>query len=148
MSKKFCSEYLSRIEWEGLQDKIGISQINESNILNDTAQKIELYRDEHYKIKSKVFGVFKSKSKELVQDGIAGDVIKSTEIKGTNYHGLEKFTLSHCYLGNISYKFKNESILSKSYEAELLVHRIKREYSNSSISIWLTEWYICYNKCD
>lgn len=64
---------LERIEWEVLRDKIIIQNLTNLGGLPKGSQRIEVWRDESYKIKAKVYGTVSNNDEHSkFEKGIAG----------------------------------------------------------------------------
>ncbi|MBX4258842.1 hypothetical protein KTC96_14255 [Clostridium estertheticum] len=148
MGKDGQNVYLDRIEWEGLQSKRIIKENISSVILKDTANEIEIWRGEDYKIKAKITGVFMHGEDTLSYKGKAGEIIKPVEITGENYHGIEKFKLEHCYIGNESSTGAVDvsGNFYRNYSIELMTYHVERKTNSKEEVSWLTDWYINSHK--
>lgn len=131
---------LEHIEWEGLQKPWEIDQIDLSKNLFQGSKKIEIWRDESYKIKAKIMGNPKDDDKEKIDgDRKPGKMIPTFNIKGTLYNGFIKYELDGCVLSGITYNTHNGETV---FEAPLLTHEIKKIFPNDNKTAWLTEWYL------
>ncbi|MGG4012476.1 hypothetical protein [Bacillus smithii] len=137
-------KHVSYLEWEGLQDKYEITNINTPQTLK--FGKITLFRDEEYNIKGFINGEGNSKDlfEELHGNGEPGQRIKPFEIKGTSNHGLELYTLRHCYLGDITNKatLLGNDNYKEEYKVGLSSFFVEKKYNNGNNLRSLTEWYL------
>jgi len=131
--------HLSRIEWEGLQGKWEIEERKESSILPSASQKIEVWRDEQYKLKAKVTGTPTDALGGMFPDYLEpGTLVPSVELNGSDLYGTIDYKLSNCAVKSTSQR-GNES-----FEADLVTHRVRRRFlkRESAEMAWLTEWYL------
>lgn len=140
----FLSEILNRIEWEGLQEQYKIENNISADELKGTARSIEVWRDENYKIRAKIKGIFTSEVDDLLDDGVAGERIVPFTIKGSSSYDIELYNLNHCYIGNINSSYKNSepNEYVNSYEADLLTYEVEKISKSDKEASWLTEWYL------
>jgi len=138
--------FLPRIEWEWLEQEYEIRENVSAKFLRGTSNNvIKLWRDENYKIAGVISGFLSDKQKGIdLEEGKAGEKVVPYEIVGTNTNGFEKYKLSHCYLGNISYGWAPQTSddYVKKYEAKLVTFHVERFYDFSEKTAWLTEWYL------
>ena len=74
---------------------------------------------------------------------IAGTIVPSIEIEGSDYHGLISYKLSHCYIGSISNNVTRlDSNPKTSFIADLVVYRIEKKTLHDSEPDILVEWYL------
>lgn len=144
MGTKEQDVYLDRIEWEGLQNRIIIKENINSDFLKDTANKIEIWRGEDYKIRGEICGIFNNDEDRLSYDTTSGEIIKPIEITGENHYGTEKYSLKHCYIGNQNIKTKivANGHLNRTYDAELITYHVERKLDIECDISWITDWYI------
>ncbi|WP_422448968.1 hypothetical protein [Thermoanaerobacterium sp. DL9XJH110] len=135
---------LERIEWEVLRDKIIIQNLTSLGGLPKGSQRIEVWRDESYKIKAKVYGTVSNNDEHSeFEKGIAGTKVPTFTVEGTDATGLVKYTLNHCFVRNIQKKFVwNGEGYVTNFEAELATYELKIQYSNREQSDWHVEWFL------
>ncbi len=134
--------YLPRISWEGLQGKWEIDHLRESTNLPPGSEKIEVWRDDQYKIKAKITGTSNEPKDLLPGSGEVGIITSTFEIEGSSDYGMVDYRLEHCLLSGISYKY-----LENSFEADLKTYSVRRILSREwSQRVWLTEWYLNSHK--
>lgn len=73
--------YLPRIEWEGLQNRWHVEDLEDSPALPHGSESVELWRDAQYKIKARVTGTPTGPSSHLLPDyGEPGTIVPSFEV--------------------------------------------------------------------
>jgi hypothetical protein len=136
--------YLSRLEWEGLQEKCLIDTIVEPDFLLPCVEKIEIWRNEDYLIKAQMISKYDTAIENPLPHGKAGERANPIVVKGNSLHGSETYEMDKCYIGNINSNLQLNS--SGEYinqcSAELLTFRIKRTNNTDSKRWSLTEWYL------
>jgi|LSQX01.1.fsa_nt_gb hypothetical protein len=136
---------LSRVEWEGFTSKLEIEKIKESELIPKGSEAIEIWRDDNYKLKSRILGGYEGFMYEPGGNDkhIAGTIVPSIEIEGSDYHGLISYKLSHCYIGSISNNVTRlDSNPKTSFIADLVVYRIEKKTLHDSEPDILVEWYL------
>ena len=131
--------YLSRIEWEGLQGKWEIEDLKESPILPSGSRKIEVWRDEQYKIKAKVTGTPTDALGGMFPEyAEPGTIVPHFEVNGSDLYGRIDYKLSNCAVKSTLLR-GNES-----FEAGLITHRVRRSFLKRECAetAWLTKWYL------
>jgi hypothetical protein len=132
-----CLEY---IEWEGLQKPWEIDLIDPNTNIFKGSKKIEIIRDESYKIKATITGIpMDGDRKMILGKGEAGQIIPTFKITGSSDHKFINYILEGCILNGITYTTHNDEI---HFEAPLLVNEVKQIYQNNAKLSWLTEWYL------
>lgn len=126
-----------RIEWEGLQNPWMVEDLAESPMLPRGSERVDLRREEQYRIEAKIFGTLDESSANLLPDlGETGEIIPDYRIEGSSHHGGFRYELDHCV---VSGAFTNGTEL----EADLKTYRVRRTASrNRGPRSWLTEWYL------
>lgn len=129
--------YLGRIEWEGLQDPWNVEDLAESPMLPPGSERIELRRDEQYRIDAKILGHLDGASDDLLPDlGETGTIIPDYRIEGSSHHEAFRYQLDHCVVGRVSTK-------GMDLEADLKTYRVRRTAARGrGPGAWLTEWYL------
>jgi hypothetical protein len=130
---------LARIEWEALQDKWEIENVEESPALPQGAEGIVVWRNDQYRIEATVTGTPAGTVGDMLPTyGKLGSLIPDFEIEGSGMRGSVDYKLSHCILGPISIKGMD------SFEAGLTTHRVHRTFRQRDLTspVWLTEWYL------
>ncbi len=125
------------IEWEGLQGTWGVEDLAESPMLPPGSERVELRRDEQYRIGAKILGTWQGSSGDLLPDlGETGQIIPDHRIEGSSHHGGFRYELDHCVVGRVSTR-------GTELEADLKTYRVRRTTSrNRGPRAWLTEWYL------
>lgn len=135
---------LERIEWEVLRDKIIIQNLTSLGRLPKGSQRIEVWRDELYKIKAKVYGTvgYDDEHSEF-EKGVPGTKVPTFSVEGTDVTGLKKYTLNRCFVKNIQRKFVwNGNDYVTNFEAELAIYELKIQFSNQEQSDWYVDWFL------
>lgn len=129
--------YLCRIEWEGLQDPWEVEDLADSPVLPAGSERVELRRDEQYRIEAKILGTWEGGSASLLPDlGETGMIIPDYRIEGSSHRGGFSYELDHCVVGRVSTK-------GTDLEAELKTYRVGRTATRGrGPRAWLTEWYL------
>lgn len=135
----------SRIEWESFNNKIEVKKIEKSKLIPEGAETLEIWRDESYKLQGKIIGsndgldLFHREDKNKV----AGTIVPSFEIEGSDYYGLKSYKLSHCYIVSSSTKAINlDSKPQDNFEIKLKPYRVEKHQNSGEKVDWLIEWYI------
>jgi len=98
---EMSNEYLPRIEWEGLQNPWEVQVLNESPVLPSGSERVELRRDEQYRVEAKIFCTPDFSRPELHRDfGQPGDIIPDYRIEGSSHHAGYLYELEHCVVDN------------------------------------------------
>ncbi len=137
-------DFLERIEWEVLRNKIIIQNLTSLGALPKGSQRIEVWRDESYNIKAKVYGTVSNDDEHREREkGVAGTKVPTFSVEGTDVTGLLKYTLAHCFVGNIQ---KNSVLNGEDYvtnfEAELVTYELKIQSPVQEPSDWHVEWFL------
>jgi hypothetical protein len=138
-------DLLERIEWEVLKDKIIIQNLTSLGELPKGSQRIEVWRDEQYKIRAKVYGTISSGNDEHREreKGVAGTEAPTFSVEGTDVTGLYKYTLNYCFIENIQQKsVLNGGDYITTFEAELATFEVKIQSTVKEQSVWHVEWFL------
>jgi len=140
-------KYLKQIEWEILLDPVEIEKISPSaNLLtsSDKIGKIEVWRDQSYKIKARIKYIKQPRDNFKFSEQEAGRKAPTFTIKGKCYHGMQECKLDNCLIGSRKWSIDDtEKEIQMTLEANLITNQLK--VNNSSIDSkfsWLTEWYL------
>jgi hypothetical protein len=131
--------YLTRIEWEALQDTWEIEDPKESPALPRGAEKIHVWRNDRYKIEAKVMGTPTGSEDDMLPNyGEPGTIMPDFEIEGSGMLGEVLYQLSHCVPGRVTVK------AGESFRADLTTYRVQRTSwrREPTPPVWLTEWYL------
>lgn len=133
-----------KIEWEVLKDKIVIEKLTSLGRLPKGSQRIEVWRDESYKIRAKVYGTLDNINVHSVfQKGIPGSKVQTFTIIGTDVNGLVKYILNHCYVKNIQCRFRwNGKDYVRDFEAELITQELKIQFNGQGQNDLHIEWFL------
>ncbi len=120
-----------RTPWE-------VEDLAESPILPTGSERVELWRDEQYRIAAKIVGTPDVFSAELLPDlGEVGDIIPDYRIEGAGPHGTLRYELDHCVVSRVSVEGTGK------FEADLRTYRARRTATAERGSqAWVTEWYL------
>jgi hypothetical protein len=129
---------LPRIEWEGLANKWEVSELADSPVLPPGSQKIEIWRDEQYKIGAKIVGTPAGSPSDLLLDqGQPGKIIPDYRIEGSSSLGRFFYQLDHCIVNGVSIRWPEQ------FEGDLKTYRARRAVTREETPrAWLTEWYL------
>lgn len=132
------SGYLPRIEWEGLQAPWVVEDLSGSAVLPPGAERVELRRDEQYRIEAKIVGTRDGFAGDLLPDqGEPGEIIPDYKVEGSGSYGNFQYDLDYCVVNQVSVNLAGE------LEANLQTHRVQRTAtSRRGEQVWLTEWYL------
>ncbi|MBS5934152.1 MAG: hypothetical protein KIC94_14925 [Clostridiales bacterium] len=136
---------LSRLEWEGFTKRIKIDKIIKSESIPKGAETIEIWRDDNYKLNGRILGGDDGYSLGNMdkEEGIAGTIVPSIEIQGTDYYGFISYRLSHCYIGDSSIQVTSLDSKSKSkFVANIMLYRVEKKELTDMKSNMLIEWYL------
>lgn len=130
--------HLPRVEWEGLQTPWEVEDLAESAILPPGSERVELRRDEQYRIEAKIFGTLDGSSADLLPDsGNPGEIIPDYRIEGSSHHEGFRYELDHCVVSKTSIDGAGK------LEADLKTYRVRRTATRGrGPRAWLTEWYL------
>lgn len=129
--------YLSRVEWEALQNPWKVDDLTESPMLPPGSERVELRRDEQYRIEAKIFGTGDVSSNDPLPDlGETGTIIPNYRIEGSSHREGFSYGLDHCVVNRVSTE-------GTELEAELKTYRVCRKATRGlGPRAWLTEWYL------
>lgn len=134
------ADYLEHIEWEGLFKPCEIDDVTPSEGVPPTAEKIKIWRDESYKIKSSIFGVSQKKDTDGSVERKPGQRVATFLIQGSSHYKIYEYELNQCYVGSMRKSFSREKQIT--YEADLHFHQMTVKANLKSEVEWLTDWYL------
>lgn len=145
--------FISKLEWEGLQKKHEIKVKDISKFLPLGTEKVEIYRDDAYKINARLYG--KVASEDELREWIDKWNQSETEkfIIPLDFEISDEiwiYQLSHCFFDSaesFSRSRRNDELRQDlvDFEANFSVSSLYLKYA-ISLEIeklgWLTEWYL------
>ena len=145
--------FISKLEWEGLQNKLEVQTQVVSEFLPSGSEKIEIYRDDAYQIKAKLYG--KADDENDLNEWIdkwnqsgTGNFIIPLDFEISDEIWI--YELNHCFFSSAKSfpRSKKQDGLRQDFlefEANFSVSSLYLKYAESSdigSSGWLTEWYL------
>lgn len=136
------SSYLSRIEWELLNNELKIENVQQTDYVQFNIKEINIKRDpSSYKL------VAVAKGKGPIQDRgdsykLAGSIVETFTLSGSNYYGNLSFIIDGCFIVSENKQIDLTSEDNVNVESRVHFDEIKAIYSNQGEISWLTEWYI------
>ena len=129
--------HFHRVEWEGLQSPWELEDLAGSPVLPAGSERVELRRDEQYRIDAKILGTRDFSSANLLPDlGEMGEIVPDYRIEGSSHRGGFRYELDHCVVNRVSTK-------GEELEAELKTYRARRTATRGrGPRAWLAEWYL------
>jgi hypothetical protein len=145
--------FISKLEWEGLQKKHEIKVKAVSELLPPGTEKVEIYRDDAYKINARLYG--KVASEDELKEWIDKWNQSETEnfiipLDFEIFDEIRIYKLSHCFFDSaesFSRNRRNNELGQDfvDFEANFSVSSLYLKYT-SSLEIenlgWVTEWYL------
>ncbi|MDH5770345.1 MAG: hypothetical protein OEZ25_03550 [Candidatus Bathyarchaeota archaeon] len=139
--KDFIIPYL---EWDVLHEPVTILKVDEIKELPEGQKRIEINRDERYKLRGTLY--FKGdydlilEKAHLSSTVPAGSFIKPFEIRGSDQHGFERYTVESCSFGGVHmHTGENGETLC---EVNLTLDKLRIKYKTEAKGTRLTEWYL------
>lgn len=136
--------YLEHLEWEFLQNKFQIDKIILNTNLPPNTERIEVWRDESYNIKARLFATEKRDSnKDYLKESISGKLREPFTIKGSTEFGSIDVELRNCFIERheIGWDERDGGDAEK-IELDLLTSGMKVNMINISETVRLTDWYL------
>lgn len=133
-------EYIDYKEWELLLNSLTIDDISLPGKINGNIRKIEISRDNLYKIKAFIEGETTGFSNIRNDELKPGELIEGIELKVTKHSGLIQYILESCYIGgtNTTYNpYENKYI----FIGDLITYQIKEICSNNKIDVHI-DWFL------
>ena len=135
---------LEVIEWEVLREKIIIPKLTNNSKLPEGSERIEIWRDDSYKICAKLYGKISDFSKQAkLEDGVAGTLVSTFSIEGTDAYKVFKYTLNHCCIARINHNVVyNDSADVMAFEADLIVYELKVQLYKEEKGKVHVDWFL------
>lgn len=136
--------YLEHLEWEFLQNKFQIDKIILNTNLPPNTERIEVWRDESYNIKARLFATEKRDSnKDYLKESIPGKSREPFTIKGSTEFGSIDVELRNCFTGPLKIIWdERDGGDTEKIELELLTSGMKVNMMNISETARLKDWYL------
>ncbi|NMF65902.1 hypothetical protein DP113_17605 [Brasilonema octagenarum UFV-E1] len=145
--------FISKLEWEGLQEKYEVKVLNSLDLLPPGAERIEIYRDDSYRINAKLTGkLFHINELEIwIDKWMKVDTegyFLPVDLEVDDQVWFYKFNRCFFDSGSQFPISSNRNNLNQSlldFEVNFYISNVVKKYKTSYSSqeiAWLTEWYL------